>query len=73
MTLKFLALQRAPYIYDISRLKVKLTRYNLDLVGVQEVMWDNGGRVKAGEYNLFNWKGNEKSSIWTDHGSPEGD
>jgi hypothetical protein len=26
-----------------------LARYKLNLVGVQEVSWDKGGRVKAGD------------------------
>ena len=33
----------------------ELARYKLDLVGVQEVRWDNGGTVRAGDYN-FIWK-----------------
>ena len=41
----------------------ELARYKLDLVGVQEVRWDNGGTVRAGDYNFFYGKGNEKSSI----------
>jgi len=28
----------------------KLGRYKLDLVGFQEVRWDKGGRVRAGDY-----------------------
>jgi len=34
----------------------KLTRYKLDLVGVQEVRWDKGGTVRAWDYNFFLWK-----------------
>jgi hypothetical protein len=30
-----------------------LARYKLDLVGVQEVRWDKGGTVRAGDYNFF--------------------
>ena len=37
----------------------ELARYKLDLVGVQEVRWDKGGRVRAGDYNFFYGKGNE--------------
>ena len=29
---------------------MELARQKLDLVGVQEVRWDNGGTVKAGNY-----------------------
>jgi hypothetical protein len=31
----------------------ELTRYKLDLVGVQQVMWDKGGTVRARDYNFF--------------------
>jgi hypothetical protein len=37
-------------------------RYKLDLVGVQEVRWDKGGRVRAGGgggYNFFYGKENK--------------
>ena len=30
----------------------ELARYKLDLVGVQEVRWDKGGTVRAGDYNF---------------------
>jgi hypothetical protein len=30
-----------------------LAKYNLDLVGVQEVRWDNGGKLKAVDYSFF--------------------
>ena len=39
-----------------------LERYKLDTVGIKEVMWDKGGRVKQGDYVLFYEKGNKKSS-----------
>jgi hypothetical protein len=31
----------------------ELAIYKLDFVGVQEVMWDKGGMVRAGDYNFF--------------------
>jgi len=31
----------------------ELTRYELYLVGVQEVRWDKRGTVRAGDYNFF--------------------
>ena len=34
-------------------------RYKLDLVGVQEVMWDREGTVRIGDCNFFYGKGNE--------------
>jgi len=36
----------------------ELARYKLDLVGVQEVRWDRGGKIRARDYNFFNGKGN---------------
>jgi len=30
----------------------ELARYKLDVVGVQEVRWDKGGLVRAGNYNF---------------------
>jgi hypothetical protein len=35
----------------------ELARYKLDLVGVQEVRWDKGGTVRAGDYNFSTAKG----------------
>jgi len=32
-------------------------------VGVQEVRWDKGGTVRAGEYNSFYGKGNENHHL----------
>jgi len=31
----------------------ELARYKLDIVGVQEVRWDKGGTVRAGDCNFF--------------------
>ena len=42
-----------------------LARYKVDLVGVQEVSWDNGGMVRAGDYNFFYGKGNENHQLGT--------
>ena len=33
----------------------ELVRYKLYL-GVQEVRWDKGGTLRAGDYNFFLWK-----------------
>jgi len=30
----------------------EIARYELDLVGVQEVRWDRGGTGRAGDYNV---------------------
>ena len=37
----------------------ELGRYKLDVVGVQEVRWDKGSSVTAGDYDFFYGKGNE--------------
>jgi exonuclease III len=37
----------------------EISKYKLDLVGVQEVRWDGGGTEPTGEYTLFYGKGNE--------------
>ena len=43
----------------------ELARYTLDLVDVQEVRWDKGGTVRAGDYNLFSGKGKENHQLGT--------
>jgi len=34
-----------------------LTRYKLDLVGLQVVKWERGGILRTGDYNFFYGKG----------------
>jgi hypothetical protein len=43
----------------------ELSRYRLDLVGVQEVRWEGSGTVPAGEYTFFYGKGNENHELGT--------
>ena len=43
----------------------KLVWYKLDAVGVQEVRWDKGGTVRAGDYDFFYGKGNENHQLGT--------
>jgi hypothetical protein len=43
----------------------ELTIYKLDLVGVEEVKWDKGGKVRAGNYNFFFGKGNKYHQLET--------
>jgi hypothetical protein len=38
---------------SVTATGTELTRYQLDLVGVQEVRLDRGGTVRAGGYNFF--------------------
>ena len=43
----------------------ELARYKLDVVGVQDVRWDKGGTVRAGDYDFFYGKGNENHQLGT--------
>ena len=43
----------------------EIWRYKLDLVGVQEVGWDRGGTVRAGDYNVFYGKRNHNHRFGT--------
>jgi hypothetical protein len=42
-----------------------MSKYKLDLMGVQEVRWDTGGAETTGEYTFFYGKGNEKPELGT--------
>ena len=44
----------------------ELTRYKLELVGVQEVWWDKDGTVRPGDYNFFYGKRNENYQLGTE-------
>jgi len=53
-------------LYRAGSLKAaatELVRYKLDVVGVQEVRWDKGGTVRAGDYDFFYGKGNENHKL----------
>jgi len=43
-----------------------LAIYKLDLVGVQEVRWNKGGMVRAGDYNSFYENGKENHQLGTE-------
>jgi len=41
----------------------EIARFKLDLLGAQQVRWDKGGQVGAGDYNFFMEK-ETKIVIW---------
>jgi hypothetical protein len=43
----------------------EISKYKLDLLGVQEVRWDGGGSEPVGEYRFFYGKGNENHELGT--------
>jgi hypothetical protein len=43
----------------------ELSRYKLDLVGVEEVWWDKGGPVRAADYNFFYEQGTDNHQLET--------
>jgi hypothetical protein len=43
----------------------ELSKYKLDLVGMQEVRWEGGGTEPVGKYTFFNGKCNEKHELDT--------
>ena len=49
-TWNVMSLYRAGSLTAAAR---ELARYKLDLLGVQEVRWDKGGTVRAGDYIFF--------------------
>jgi hypothetical protein len=56
------SLYRAGSLMSVSR---ELSKYELDLVGVQEVRGEGGGTKHAGEYTFFYRKGNENHELGT--------
>jgi hypothetical protein len=56
------SLYRAGSLVTVSK---ELSKYRLDLVGVQEVRWEGGGTERAGEYAFFYGKGNENHELGT--------
>jgi hypothetical protein len=56
------SLYRAGSLKTVVR---ELGKYKLDLVGVQEVRWENGGTERAEDYMFFYGKGNEDHQLGT--------
>jgi hypothetical protein len=56
------SLYRAGSLVIISK---ELSKYKLDLVGVEEVRWEGSGTEPAGEYIFFYGKGNENHKLCT--------
>jgi hypothetical protein len=44
----------------------EITKYKLDLLGVQKVRWDGGDTEPAGKYTFLYGKGNENHELGTD-------
>jgi hypothetical protein len=54
------SLHRAGSLMTVLR---ELLRYELNLVGVQEVKWEGRGIEPTGEYKFFYGKGNENHEL----------
>jgi hypothetical protein len=61
-TWKVKSLYRAGSLVTVSK---ELSKYALDLVGVQEVRWEGGGTERAREYTFFYGKGSENHELGT--------
>jgi hypothetical protein len=55
-------LYRAGLLMAVAK---EISKYNLDLTGVQEVRWDRGGTEPAGEYTFFYLNVNENHELGT--------
>jgi len=62
-TCNFRSLYRSGSLTAAARESVS---YKFDLVGVQEVRWDKGGMVRAGDYNFFYGKGIKNHQLGTE-------
>jgi len=56
------SLYRARSLKAVAR---ELARYKLHVAGVQEVRWDKGGTVRAGDCDFLYGKGNENHQLGT--------
>jgi len=53
MTFDTWNVRRQYWAHSLTAAARELARYKLGLVGVQEVRWDKGDIVRAGDYNFF--------------------
>jgi endonuclease/exonuclease/phosphatase family metal-dependent hydrolase len=51
--------------FSLREIAEEISKYNLDLVGVQEVRWNGDCTEPAGEYTFFYEKGNENYELGT--------
>jgi exonuclease III len=56
------SLYRAASLMIVAK---QVSKYRLNLVGVQEVRWDRGGTKPSGEYTFFYGKWNENQELGT--------
>jgi hypothetical protein len=61
-TSKVRSLYRSGFFTTAAR---ELTRYKLDLVGVQEVRWDKESTIRAGKFNFYCGDVNENQHLET--------
>ena len=64
--IRYLDSYKAVYVRFNYNSSQGIRKMKLDLVGVQEVRWDKGGTVKAGDYNFFYGKGKENYQLGKD-------
>jgi hypothetical protein len=48
---------------SLRAVRIEISKYKLDLVGVQEIRWDGGEAERAGEYIFFYGKENENHEL----------